>query len=270
MTGVIEAARNYWSLGLPVVPLKGKQPLVEWAKWQTQPQTEQEFNGLPWAEADGFAIICGSKAKNGLYVGAIDSDVKNLNSEAIEKGKQALKNMPITQIEETPSKGQHWIYLSHVKPKSISVYHNICGLELLGEGKLCIMAPSEGYRRLNDNSPTIVKDLEAIFYEALQRAGVQIPPKTWFNKEKPVKGYKGPEPPCIKTLIQGVDEGLRNEVGIRLASYLLNFRGLSKTKALAKLQSWNSRNRPPLPNREIEAILKSAETHGYVYGCDDE
>ncbi|MEM3108634.1 MAG: bifunctional DNA primase/polymerase, partial [Candidatus Bathyarchaeia archaeon] len=76
---LIEAARGYWSLGLPVVPLKGKKPLVEWAKWQTQPQTEQEFNGLPWAEADGFAIICGSKAKNGLFFGAIDFDVKNVD-----------------------------------------------------------------------------------------------------------------------------------------------------------------------------------------------
>ncbi|MBS7616509.1 bifunctional DNA primase/polymerase [Candidatus Bathyarchaeota archaeon] len=269
MNDVIEAARDYWTLGLPVVPLKGKQPLVEWGRWQTEPQTEQDFNGFPWGEADGFAIICGSKAKNGLYFGAVDFDVKNVCQEAIEKGKQALKNMPVTQIEETPSKGLHYIYWAREKPKSISAYHNICGLELLGEGKLCIMVPSAGYRRLNDNNLTEVANLEVVFYDTLRRVGVKVEVEGWFNREKPIEGYKGSDPPCIKALIQGAAEGLRNETAIRLASYLLNFKGVSRTKAFDKLKAWNSRNRPPLPNREVEAILKSAETHGYIYGCDD-
>lgn len=269
MSEIVEAAKIYWALGLPVVPLKGKQPLVEWTKRQTQPQTEDEFYGLPWAQADGFAIICGLKAKNGFYFGAVDFDVKNLPVEAIEKGKQALKHFPITQIEETPSKGQHWVYFSHVKPRSISAYHNVCGLELIGEGKLCIMAPSAGYRRLNDNNPTEVQDIEAIFLEALRETGVEVQSKTWFSHEKTLKGYRGPSPPCIRALLDGVDEGIRNETAIRLASYLLNFRGLSQSKALAKLKAWNSRNRPPLPQKELENVLKSAQTHGYVYGCDD-
>ncbi|MEM4713506.1 MAG: bifunctional DNA primase/polymerase [Candidatus Bathyarchaeia archaeon] len=238
MSETVEAARGYWALGLPVVPLKGKQPLVGWAKWQSQLQTNEEFESLPWAEADGFAIICGSKAQSGLFFGAIDFDVKNLGSEAIEKGREALKHLPITQIEETPSKGQHWIYWSHTKPKSISAYHNICGLELLGEGKLCIMSPSEGYRKLNDNTPTEVQDLEAVFYEALRRVGVEVRGETWFSQSKAVKGlYRGPSPPCIKALLEGVAEGIRNESAIRLASYLLNFRGLSRSKALAKLKA---------------------------------
>ncbi|MEM3880143.1 MAG: bifunctional DNA primase/polymerase [Candidatus Bathyarchaeia archaeon] len=270
MSEIVEAARGYWSLGLPAVPLRGKQPLVQWAHWQMQPQTEAEFNGLPWSEADGFAVICGSKTQSGLYFAAVDFDVKNLSSEAIEKGREALKNLPITQIEETPSGGQHWIYLSHAKPKSVSAFHNVCGLELIGEGKLCIMAPSKGYRKLNDNTPSTVANLEAAFKDALCRAGIAAAPKTWFKQEKPIGNYKGPEPPCIKALIQGVEEGLRNEVGIRLASYLLNFKGLSRGQALAKLQAWNNRNCPPMPSREVEAILKSAEAHGYIFGCEDQ
>jgi|GEM_PF-978331 len=269
---VTEAARGYWSLGLPVVPLKGKQPLVEWAKWQTQPQTEQEFNELPWAEADGFAVICGSKAKNGLFFAPVDFDVKNLSREAVEKGREVLKNLPITQIEETPSKGQHWIYWSHTKPQSISAYHNVCGLELIGENKLCVMAPSAGYKRLNDNSPTEVQDLEALFIKALEKVGIEVekPLGAWFNQEKLGKAYRGPSPPCIKALLEGVVEGVRNESAIRLASYLLNFRGLSRSRALAKLKAWNRRNSPPLSEKELENVLKSAQVHKYVYGCDDE
>jgi len=146
----VETAKAYHNQGLPVVPLKGKHPLTDWAKWQNQPQTREEYESLPWDKADGFAVICGIKNKDGLFIGTVDFDVKNLPSEVAEKGREVLKHLPTTQIEETPSGGQHWIYLSQQKPKTISVYHNICGLELIGEGKLCIMAPSRGYKRLND------------------------------------------------------------------------------------------------------------------------
>jgi len=50
----------------------------------------------------------------------------------------------------------------------------------------------------------------------------------------------------------------------------LNFRRLSWSKALAKLKAWNRRNSPPLPEKELENVLKSAQVHKYVYGCDDE
>jgi ribosomal protein S27AE len=264
-------AYEWWTLGVPVVSLEGKRPLVEWAKWQTQQQTREEFEGLPWERADGFAIICGAKTKDGFYVGALDFDVKNLPEEVIAKGREALKHMPITQIEQTPSKGLHYVYYCIEKPKSLSAYHNVCGLELLGESKLCIMAPSAGYRRLNDNTPTIIKSLNEVFEAALKKAGIQVKAKGWFSlKEPTVESYRGAHPPCIQALLEGVDEGLRNETGIRLASYFLNFRGLSWNKALAHLEAWNSRNRPPLPQKELESILKSAEAHGYVYGCEDE
>jgi len=271
MDELIKNARSYWALGLPIVPLKDKQPLIEWAKWQMQTQTEEEFNGLPWSHADGFAIVCGSKTKEGYYIGAIDFDVKNLPSEAVEKGRQALKGLPLTQIEQTPSRGLHYIYFCIEKPKTVSGYHNVCGLELIGEGKLCIMAPSKGYKRLNDNTPTTVQNLESVFHEALQRARIQVEAKGWFRQtEKPEEGYKGPDPPCIKALLNGVDEGLRNEVGIRLASYFLNFKGLEKFKALNHLRNWNLRNRPPLSDKEFNSILESAMKHGYIYGCEDE
>jgi len=166
------AAQNYWTLGLPVVPLKGKRPLVEWTKWQTHKQTLKDFEVLPWDKADGFAVICGTQTKDGLFIGAIDFAVKNLPQDVIEKGRNTLRNLPSTQIEETPSGGQHWIYLSQQKPKTISLYHNICGLELIGEGKLCIMAPSQGYKRLNDTKPSAVDSLEQVFFEALRKAGI--------------------------------------------------------------------------------------------------
>jgi hypothetical protein len=123
--------------------------------------------------------------RRALYVGAIDFDVKKLPEEVVAKGREALKHLPITQIEQTPSKGLHYVYYCIEKPKSVSAYHNVCGLEVIGEGKLCIMAPSAGYSRLNDNTPTIINgSLNEVFEAALKKAGIQVKASHWFNLEK--------------------------------------------------------------------------------------
>src|SRR4030042_1046821 len=136
------AARAYFEQGVPVIAVEQKKPLVEWGHWQTEEQKQDVFNAQPWGNADGFAIICGTKQRNGLYVGAVDFDLKNVSEDAKAKGRQILKHLLITHTEETPSGGQHWIYHCQNKPKTISVLHNEYAIELLGEGKLCIMAPS--------------------------------------------------------------------------------------------------------------------------------
>ncbi|MEM3550823.1 MAG: bifunctional DNA primase/polymerase [Candidatus Bathyarchaeia archaeon] len=270
-----EAAYNYWLQGLNIVLLKEKNPLHEWKHLQTERQKESDYQALPWNEAEGFALIGGSRLENGLFFAAIDFDVKNLSEEAKEKGRLALKHLPITQVEETPSGGQHWIYYSHTKPKTISAYHNIAALELIGEGKLCIMAPSIGYERLNDNQPTIVQDLESLFYECLSKAGVKAKEnaseKLWFSrKDLTGKPYTGNTPPCISGLYKGTVEGARNEYGIRIASFLINFKGLNPNYALKRLKDWNRFNSPPLCEKELENLVKSALKGGYIYGCEDE
>lgn len=130
-----DVAFGYLQLGINVVPILQKKPLVKWEQWQTQRQTEKEFECLPWDQVDGFGVICGTQLKNELYLCAIDFDVKNVSEEAMEKGKLASKELPVTMTERTPSGGFHHVYLSKTKPKTISVFHNTIALELLGEGK---------------------------------------------------------------------------------------------------------------------------------------
>lgn len=271
-----EAAQAYFERGAPIVVVKQKRPLVEWQRWQTQPQTPEEFENQPWHVADGFAIICGTKQKNGLYIAAVDFDVKNVSDEAKAKGKEILKTLPITQIEETPSGGKHLIYQTHAKPRTISAYHNECALELIGEGKLCIMAPSAGYKRLNDNTPTTVHDLEEELYRAMHQAGFKPKPETpktnaWFDRND-LRGnrYTGKTPPCIEALYNGAREGERNEYAIRLASFLINFRKLRADTALEQMRKINKLNEPPLDDKELQGIVKSAVNGGYIYGCSDD
>lgn len=267
----------YYSRGLSIVPISmngsDKKPLLEWQRWQTQHQTKEEFDDLPFEKANAFGVICGQKLNNGLFLGVVDFDLKNLEERVIEKGRRALKELPVTQNEETPSKGQHWIYYSNVKPKSVSVYHGEAALELIGQGKLCIMAPSQGYKLLNDKTPTVVQDLNTIFLRSLEKAGIEtrVQQTSWFNREDiSRRAYRAEDPPCILRLSQGTSEGQRNEWAIRLASYYLNFRKLRLYNALNTLKKWNSRNSPPMLDNELEEVCKSARDGEYVYGCSDQ
>lgn len=266
------AAMEYFSKGLNIIPVKGKQPLIQWDKWQNQKQSTTDFENLPWDQADGFAVIGGSKQNDGLHICALDYDVKNLPAETIAIGKELLRKFPATQTEETPSGGQHLVYLSRTRPKTVSVCHNQCGLELLGENKLIIMSPSKGYRRLNDNLPTEIEDIEALFTHELQKSGLAKSNRKalWFNNKDLQKPFTGKNPPCIESLLQeAVSEGNRNEVAIRLSSYLLNFKQLPQEKVRQKLQEWNSNNKPPLEDSELHNIFESSLNGKYVYGCED-
>lgn len=265
------AAKGYFLQGLNIIPVRGKQPLIRWEKWQTEKQTEANFDSLPWDEADGFAVIGGSRVKDGFYICAIDFDVKNLSPEIVGKGRVILNKFPMTKMEETPSGGQHWIYLCHTKPKTVSIYHNQCALELLGENKLIIVFPSEDYKRLNDNNPSEISDIEIVFIRILRESGFAESSAldSWFGQASQ-KPYEGAAPPCITRLLKdGASEGIRNETAIRLSSYLSNFRRLSDDRILQKMQEWNSNNSPPLEESELRNIIESSINGKYVYGCSD-
>ncbi|MGF3573668.1 MAG: phage/plasmid primase, P4 family [Candidatus Bathyarchaeia archaeon] len=177
-----DVAFKYFLQGHRIVPFLGKAPLVNWGKWQTEPQTREEFDGLPWGKADGFAIVCGIKLNNDFYVGVLDLDVEKANvplsEETLQKQKKVIDSLLVTQREKTPSGGKHHVYYSKAPVKTRTV--DDCAIEVLGEGKLCIMAPSKGYMRANDNPPSDVDDLNQEFMEALKKAGIKTPtlPKT--------------------------------------------------------------------------------------------
>jgi hypothetical protein len=267
------AAHEYWLQGLNVVLVRSKKPLSEWKRWQGERQSESDFAGFPWKNADGFALIGGTQVESSLYIGAVDFDVKNVTEKAKLNGTKVLRRLPITQIEKTVSNGQHWVYYSHEKPGTISAYHNDSAVELLGENKLIIMAPSRGYQRLNDNTPTVVQNLESLFLEALEKPQLtQVPKETefWFNLERSAtKPYRGKNPICIQRLLKGVAEGERNEACIRLVCYFANFRMFKEKKVWRIIREWNKHNSSPLEEKELKTIFNSALKGEYVFGCSD-
>jgi hypothetical protein len=269
MSELVEAAKRWAEQGLKIVPLKlsvaedGSKRVQPLYKWQTEPYPK--FDKLNWAEANAYAIILGETEKGWLACVDVDVDAP-VRQDAFTTLVRAFPELQDTYIEKTP-RGFHFFAFID-KPENAGNINakNQYGLELHVNG-LAITAPSsyEGgsYNVYHEAKIAKIPD----FYERFVQ---KFATPSWFNLAEKPKGYKGPEPPCIRALLKGVEEGLRNEVGIRLVSYFLNFKGLPKNKALALLEGWNNRNKPPLPQSEINNILKSAEVHGYIFGCNDE
>jgi len=73
--------------------------------------------------------------------------------------------------------------------------------------------------------------------------------------------------PCFRKILQeGVEEGQRNNIGLRLANYLK--RKLPSDSVEVVLQGWNQKNRPPLNNNELVKIWEFAlEAEDMGLGC---
>lgn|GEM_PF-5433695 len=62
----------------------------------------------------------------------------------------------------------------------------------------------------------------------------------------------------VFTLLDGVEEGRRNESAARVVGHFIA-RGLTGEALRAETTEWNRRNRPPLPWRELESVIRSIE-----------
>jgi hypothetical protein len=87
--------------------------------------------------------------------------------------------------------------------------------------------------------------------------------KTSTTKLKKVGKY----PPCIGIILKGVPQGIRDIAAFTLASHYLTDQGLGPDETLVYLEKWNSRNSPPLSQKELQEKIKSAGK-GYDVGCN--
>jgi len=233
---------KYWRKGFRVVPInihwenekgewKQEKPLVgEWElkktpivesyiQWKKKKQTEKEFDALNWKDANAYAIICGVPNHEGFYPVAIDYDAKNkMSEEAKVKGREALEVIQATvkaqwgieegtYEEETYSIGIHQLFLSQLPIPNDKSFHDSHGLELIGSG-LCILAPSKGYKVLNDAPFTKAKsDLYRLFLRVVGVNKKEIKKKRKFSKL------------VIKKMLKGVKCGIRDHTANVLASY---------------------------------------------------
>jgi len=73
---------------------------------------------------------------------------------------------------------------------------------------------------------------------------------------------------CMHKMMQGVSEGERDNVALRVTTHL-RASGLSPAMIWAALTEWNNHNKPPLTEPELERVFRQGLSH-YDFGCHDE
>ncbi len=71
---------------------------------------------------------------------------------------------------------------------------------------------------------------------------------------------------CYYEILKGVDQGGRDNAGLRLAVHLL--KEYPSDIVLPMLRAWNKRNVPPMEDERVDKLMRQAQG-GYDYGCKD-
>ncbi len=129
---------------------------------------------------------------------------------------------------------------------------------VLDPDKKQFLDPEEGLKQLEEsiNNPLPREILEEVWSEY----SFKIIKQGGFRKRK----YKTGRMPFLLKYVfdNGVGIGARNNAAFALALFF-KLKGRSKSEVYNILFEWNMKNRPPLPEREIQSVIKSVYTHHY-------
>lgn len=221
---------------------------------------------------------------------AVDLDVKDFNKAKAIRDSLNDKGL-FSYIAESKSKGYHifCFALDRFNTKDIRriLLHTLNTLKIKAEifpkqDEVTEIIPLGNYINLPVHGYTrkfITGDLKEVPLEiAIERIkripnetivevlkGIPIteePPK----KEKKAKSEQKRHPQCIDAILDGVNEGQRDEAAFALARYYLDELKYTTSDTLGLLQLWDERNKPPLGKQTLDTKVKSAEK-GYEFGC---
>jgi hypothetical protein len=264
---ILKQAQEYFNMGLTVAPFilvwnkekqkHDKKPDVpKWEHWKTQPQTQEEFDALHVENYSMFGVLCGTQILvNGekVHFACIDRDVKdpNLPEETKQKSYQAILKMKVTQHEKTRTGGDHLPYFSRKPVKGHKPPNT--GMEFLGVGNWCVMAPSEGYNVVNDNSITTVDDAETMFYEALEKTGLYTKKCIDVSTAQTLnfKNQTTPRPCIIEALKQQLTDGNGHLMRLAIAAEYKRL-GLSTQQIIELFRGQKDFN-PEICSTQIES-----------------
>ncbi len=248
----IEHALRYLNKGYSVIPCNAKKKLIlkTWAEFQRRRPTEAEVKA--WYKKNpgaNIGIICG--ATSNLTVVDCDSQA------AWESLKKYIPDSLQVPIVCTPS-GNYQVYFKHT-PEIHSQNRIMPDTDIKAEGSYVIAPPSicnyeKGGKRIHGNHRWLADGIEPPEMPAelaceLRKQQVRLSPHPGNGAAKKLKGGRD-------EFIAGVPEGYRNDTAAKLAGDYIR-RGLSDVEVLTLLLDWNKRNLPPLPERELQAVVTS-------------
>ena len=252
-TDPLEAALFYLSLGLSIIPIMDKKPLVAWKEFQSRLPKETElrywWKKNPTAEP---AMICG-QVSQGVWV--MDADC--LSAIAWMKN-----NTPPTSLYATTKRGRHAFFKMPPDKEVRCKNEAVKGIkvDIKGEGGYVVLAPGTGksWERF-ELCEDFLKDLTVW----VPPASMQPSSKTFENSER--GGFFTNDP----VTFQPSNEGSRNHDLTREVGFLFH-RGLTLEKVMPIALALGAQNNPPMKRAEIETtVLSIANAHQRNYGSPE-
>jgi hypothetical protein len=238
MNTMEEAALQYLERGWSPIPAKPaeKRPQFAWKDFQTRRASQEEVHQWYKSVPNGnLSIVTGTISD--LTVIDIDGEIglHSLDANHIV--------LPPTLTVKTPH-GHHFYYKYQGKPSTIAGL--LDHVDVRGNGG-CVCAPPSV---TPSGTYTVIRDLPIAelgdVFDGLSQRKV--------SKFKPSS-----ENWVTELLIHGATDGTRNDQAIRLAGYLKNKHPEDVFSAIMEL--WNDRNKPPINEDELHAIIHSADSY---------
>ena len=240
---LLDAALEYAGMGFAVFPCapRGKTPLTR-RGFQDATKDQGEIEAW-WARWPSANIGIATGAASGIVVLDIDNDDNTgvYGSDSLRLWESEFGELPETWMSLTGGGGVHYIFQAKKEVRNRAGV--LEGIDVRGDGGYIIAPPSihESGRRYEWEASREYLDAPASLPEDLYLLMVQ----------RGGSGQKFEMP-------EQVTEGRRNDILFRCASSL-QAKGLSDTAILAAVKAENSaRCDPPLPDREVAALVESA------------
>jgi hypothetical protein len=249
--GNLNHALEFLKKGYSIIPCNGqKKPILKtWVEFQQRRPSVAEVTA--WWEEHPNANI-------GIVCGAI-SNLTVVDCDAPEAWKSLDEYIPTSlqaPIVRTPS-DNHQIYFKYT-PGLHSQNRIMPDTDIKAEGGYVIAPPSvcdyeKRGKRIHGNHRWHMNGIEP-----------PVMPEELANELKKRQAYRASKSESVSKKsdrwqdesLKGVAEGKRNATAAALAGDYIR-RGLSDAEVLAILTEWNARNLPPLPERELQAVVTS-------------
>lgn len=243
-TTLLDWVLRYLRLGWPVIPLRGKIPIVpNGSKDATLNPDQAKAWWAKWPDAN-IGVATGHRFF------ALDVDIKRGGEESFEHLFHQHGPWPDTIQQITGTGGKHLLFRLPDFPVRNSTDFIAPGIDIRGVGGYIVVAPSihpETKRRYQWDG------LKPIEEQEILPAPAWLLDKLRAETRRPVT--------ATKPVSAAIPEGNRNQQMFKLACSLRR-KGLAAPEILATLQASNRlRCQPPLSVDELETIAQSAERY---------
>lgn len=238
----LNAALEYADMGFSVIPVNqsNKKPYIKWTEYQHRIPEREEIEAWwkQWPNAN-VAIITGKVS--GIF--CVDAD----GDEGVE---WISKNLPPTTVYSQTSRGWHAIYRVPENAMIRNMVKLTTQVDMRGEGGYFVAPPSIHESGHKYEFKFIEDGWESIpVYQPPTAGG------TSGNIQLDLSGVKS------STTNSPVNSGQRNSTLAQLTGKWIGA-GLDDEEIELLAKSWNEKNNPPLPFKEVLTTIKSIrKTH---------